>query len=204
MRAISDDEEIRTTVGLLQRYQLGEEEAFTQLYALHQMSLRRTIAARLGCRLRHLVDVEDVLQETYLAVWQFVDRGRFECFQSVGGFRNLLAKIATQKLLDQAKAHTSMRRDRRRTVPLEEAPHEPLSPDGRPSDVAQEHEMDELVEAAMLRLSAPDRWILDARGNIAMTYDAIAVELGCKPANAKLRYFRAKERLAKQLERSNG
>ena len=193
-----------TTVGLLHRYQMGREEAFTQLYARHQMSVRRSIAARLGCRVRDLVDTDDILQETYVAAWQYVVEGRFEYFQSVGGFRNLLAKIATQKLLDQAKSHSRMRRDRRRTVPLQDVPREPESLDARPSQLAQEHEMEKLVEEAMLTLAEPDRWILDARSNLGMTYAAIAAELGRKPANAKLRFFRAKERLAKQLERLGG
>lgn len=60
---------------LVDRTQRGDRRAFEQLVESSRARLQALIRARLGVRLRSVVDVEDVVQQTL-----------FQAFRSIGGF----------------------------------------------------------------------------------------------------------------------
>jgi RNA polymerase sigma factor (sigma-70 family) len=106
----------------------------------------------------------------------------------------MLVKIAIQKIQDEFKRRNRKKRDETRNVPLSACEHVIDGMQPRPSQVAQGHELEETTHKAMLALAESDRWILDCRDNLRMSFAEIAQELGCRPVNAKLRYHRASKR----------
>ncbi|MBK8095756.1 MAG: sigma-70 family RNA polymerase sigma factor [Planctomycetes bacterium] len=189
-----DREALRTTQFLVGRARAGDQDAFATLHRLHDGPVRASIARRMGCHLRDLQDVDDILQDTFLAAWMLIDQDGFRDFQTVGGFRNLLVKIALQKLQDAGRRGRAQRRARHRTEALPDGELPVASRQPRPSEDARARELAELREIALLRLTEQDRWVLDARQNLGMNWTEIAAEIGGRPANAKLRYFRARDR----------
>jgi RNA polymerase sigma factor (sigma-70 family) len=190
----SDGEPLRTTEFLVGRARAGDQDAFATLHSLHDGPVRRSIARRMGWHLRDLMDLDDILQDTFLAAWELLENDGFRDFETVGGFRHLLVKIALQKLEDAGRRGNALRRDRGRTESLPDGELLVASKEPRPSEAARARELEELRERALLRLSEADRWLLDARDNLGMSWEEMAAEIGGRPANAKLRYFRARDR----------
>jgi len=198
-QALPRDDSLGTTIFLLREYRRGNCSAFTRLYERHAPAVLRSVACRLGRHLRDLWDAEDILQEAFLAAWRYVDERRFEDFETIGGFRRLLVKIALQRISDEGRRAARLKRDHRRTVPLETAGDLVARGGGSPSEAARIAEIRKIGEEAMLRLSPADRRILDSRDNLEMAFDEIAKELGCRRDTAKFRYYRAKQRLQTEL-----
>jgi RNA polymerase sigma factor (sigma-70 family) len=187
--------DLPTTLLLLREHAGGATRAFTQLYERHAAAVARSVATRLGLRLRGIVELDDVVQETFLAAWQRLQGG--EAVHSIGSFRALLAKIALQKAIDALRGAERRKRDHRRVGSCE---LDLLASDReRPSRLAVASEVAAELEEALLSLDEADRTILDYRDNLRLGYEEIAAELGTRPANAKLRCHRARERLRAAL-----
>ena len=186
-----EDEDFSTTLALIRQHQNGDEAAFSLLYERHAPAVRKSVACRLGTRLSQLVEVEDLIQETFLSAWGVIESGAFTGPRPVGGFRHMLVKIALHKVQDHAKWHNRVRRDAKRTVSIDDVPEKLIDDGPRPSQHARAHELEALGEQALLRLGERDRFVIDCRDNLGLSYDDIATELQCKAANAKLRFFRA-------------
>lgn len=195
-------QELPTTLFLLREHARGVPRAFTALYERHAELVARSVATRLGVRLRGIAELDDVLQETFLAAWQHLQRGPTEATRSLGSFRALLAKIAYQKAIDALRAAERKRRDRRRAEARELAAL--TSERERPSRLAIALELNAVLEAALLALDERDRFVLDCRDNLGLGYELIARELGTSAANAKLRCHRARERLRAALAKRSG
>jgi RNA polymerase sigma-70 factor (ECF subfamily) len=195
-------QDLPTTLFLLREHARGAPRAFTELYERHAELVARSLATRLGVRLRGISELDDVLQETFLAAWQHLQRGASDATRSLGSFRALLAKIAHQKAIDALRAAERHCRDRRRAEMRELAA---LSSEReRPSRLAIALEMSAELEAALLALDERDRFVLDCRDNLGLGYQLIARELGTSAANAKLRCHRARERLRAALSQRLG
>ena len=194
------DPVLHTTLCLLRDYRDGDNSAFTRLYDRHAPAVRRSIARRFGLPLQELVGIDDVLQETFVAAWRYLDEGKLTSVRTIGGFQNCLVKIAIHRIQDMARHTRRLRRQQSRTVPLSDVEHELVATSDRPSQIARSKELGEIGEAVFLELPEEDRLILDCRDKLSMSYRELAEELGCKAANAKLRYFRAKERFRARLE----
>ena len=92
----------RETETLIRQAQEGDRNAFDRLMAKCTPALESTVRLRLGGYLRHKIEVDDVLQETFLKAYESVSS--FE-YRGEDSFLNWLKKIAENLLLYWAREH---------------------------------------------------------------------------------------------------
>lgn len=79
----------------------GEPGARAALFERHAEKLRCYVAYRLGRALARRVEVEDVVQETFLRAWRDVEKASFS---GEGAFAGWLARLARNVIADAARA----------------------------------------------------------------------------------------------------
>lgn len=85
----------------ISRASTGEPGARAALFERHAEKLRCYVAFRLGRALARRVEVEDVVQETFLRAWRDVERAHLS---GEGAFAGWLARIARNVIADAARA----------------------------------------------------------------------------------------------------
>jgi RNA polymerase sigma-70 factor (ECF subfamily) len=119
------------TVELIERFRGGEMHAFTALFERYSRRLAVLIHYKLSPEKRRGEDVEEYLQETFLAA--FKDLHRFE-YRSPGSFLSWLSRIADHVIANRARAwnrhkrRVELTRFRSNTNPLGPEPADSLSP----------------------------------------------------------------------------
>ncbi len=88
-------------VQLLQRAVAGDEAALASLLEAHGPIVRQRIAASIGAQWRSTLDVDDVMQVTYLEA--FLQVGRLST-ETVAGFVSWLRHVADNNLRDAIRA----------------------------------------------------------------------------------------------------
>jgi RNA polymerase sigma-70 factor, ECF subfamily len=96
-----------STYDLIARIEQGDNSAFTPLFEKYQKRLALLIHYKLSQELRRLIEVEDVLQETFLEAFHDMERFRYE---NPGGFFNWLSRIADHVIADAARFHGRRKR----------------------------------------------------------------------------------------------
>lgn len=89
-----------TSFGAVEKVKGGDYDAFTALFAKYRRRLAVLLRYKAGAELRSSVDIDDLLQETFLRA--FRDIGHFS-YESPGSFWNWLACIAGHVVLDAAR-----------------------------------------------------------------------------------------------------
>jgi RNA polymerase sigma-70 factor (ECF subfamily) len=89
-----------STFDLIDRIHKGDERAFSLLFTSYRRRLAVLIHYRLGERLRSSVEVEDILQETWLRAFRQMDHFTH---RGAGSFMRWLALIAEHVIADEAK-----------------------------------------------------------------------------------------------------
>jgi RNA polymerase sigma-70 factor (ECF subfamily) len=190
---------------LMARVAAGDHEAFAALYDRH-------VRAVYGAVLRYLRDpaaAEEVVQETYLAIWQRPDRYAADKGSLVGW----LLSIARNRAIDRLRAAS------RRPLLIgldpgpsdrEEGNPERLMALGRPvgsgatadepSDVAERRWVQAVVRTALDGMSEPERQVLLLAYDDGLTQPEIAERLGWPLGTVKTRTRRAMLRLRAMLE----
>jgi RNA polymerase sigma-70 factor (ECF subfamily) len=175
------------TRGLVGKAQEGDSDAFAALMDKYERRLEALIHVRLGPSLRQRVEVEDVLQETYLnafrsiATYEWRDEGSF--FKWLGGIaENVLQRLARHHL------HTG-KRMLSREVSLEQciqsAKGDPGKLEGRlrahdtsPSDVLRRKERFERLEKALGKLTPDHREVIILAVLRGLSMREIASQMG--------------------------
>src|ERR1035437_4823934 len=101
-----------STFDLVERFRAGDETAFGQLFAAYRPRLAVLIRYKLGERLRERVEVDDILQEVFLAASKDIGSFTYRC---PGSFMSWLSRIADHLVADEAR---SQARQKRRAVEL--------------------------------------------------------------------------------------
>jgi RNA polymerase sigma-70 factor (ECF subfamily) len=96
-----------STFGLIERFREGDETAFSQLFAKYRPRLAVLIHYKLGASLRERVEVDDILQEVFLAASK--DIGNFT-YRSPGSFMSWLSRIAEHVIVDEARSQARQKR----------------------------------------------------------------------------------------------
>lgn len=156
------------------------EAAFRELYARYAQRLYGYCARILGNR----YDAQDVLQETFIRVWQSAQQERV--MTNVPAF---LLRIARNLCLN-------FKRDNRRTQEFDEELHDSSA---SPVATVERAELSALLQWALTRLSMEYREALVLREQLGLAYAEIAELLGITETTAKVRVFRAKEKLRQIL-----
>ncbi len=139
-----------TSLGLIGRAQRGDSDAFTALFERYRPRLAVLLHYRMGEALRGRVELDDLLQETFLRGFRDI-----ECFTytNPGSFFRWLAAIAGHVTADAARYEA---RDRRRGEHVRfRSESNPDGPDPvntqTPSRIVARHER---VERVLARLDA--------------------------------------------------
>lgn len=152
----------------VEKARAGDCDAFNRLVREHEGPLRALIAAQLGEGLRGRVEVEDLLQETFLRAFRSIRQ--FEGTTDAA-FRAWLATIASNAVAEKGRRITTQRADYRREVPLPRDPSTAAdgvgspspsleSPDTSPSGhLRREERLDRLLES-LEKLSPDHRQVI--------------------------------------------
>ena len=139
-----------STFDLVERFRAGDETAFSQLFAAYRPRLAVLIRYKLSDRLRQRVEVDDLLQEVFLAAAK--DIGGFT-YRSPGSFMSWLSRIADHLIADEARSQARQKRNaelvRFRSVGNPGGP-EPVDPT-TPSRIFTQNES---IENLLARLDA--------------------------------------------------
>lgn len=172
---------------------------FARLYAVHTGRVRRVIERELGAVHYGAVDTDDVHQEVFIRAWRYLRRGGLGRAPEPGALSGLLHGIAVRRVRDVHRDERRFKRDHGRRVSLSIDPLLP-SREADPGDVLWCAELRSWIGHERAALRAVERQILDLRELQGLDYVTIGVLLGCSTANARLRYFRARRRLAQRLD----
>jgi RNA polymerase sigma-70 factor (ECF subfamily) len=171
--------------------QAGEEHAFQALVVKYQ----RRIARHVARYVRRAVDVEDVVQETFIRAY----RG-LTSFRGQSTFYSWLYRIATNAALNAAQ------REPMPVATTEDADErafafEPGASDAEnPERTLMASQIADAVQRALARLKpdlAEPLMLYEVEGK---TYPQIAEMLGVPIGTVRTRIFRAREFIAKRLE----
>ena len=96
-----------TTRLLIGRARDGDEQALNDLFARHAGRLRLYVHQRLGRSLARRLDVDDVVQETYMRAFTSLEDKEFT---GESAFFRYLASVARHTILDAARAARTLKR----------------------------------------------------------------------------------------------
>jgi RNA polymerase sigma-70 factor (ECF subfamily) len=193
---------------LLRDASQGDVQAIRCLLERHRGRLRKMIAARLDPRLAPRLDPSDVVQETLAdAAGRLSDYLRDRPMP----FYPWLYRLAADRLARTHKHHVaSTVRDIRREEPIDGPSHDEatstrlvdrlVANDTTPGRRMARRERRLLLTRAIERMGEDDRVILGLRYLDQLAFDEIAAVLEIGLGAAKMRHFRAVDRLRSLLE----
>jgi DNA-directed RNA polymerase specialized sigma24 family protein len=181
---------------LLARVQAGDPDAATELVRQCEPEIRLEVRVRLRVqdgRVRRQFDSMDITQSVLASFFAGVASGRLTP-QSPQHLLGLLVAMAKYKLLGRVQYLRRLRRDVRRTQPLEAATAR-AAPDETPSQIVAGAE---LVAEFRRRLSDEERQLSERR-LLGQSWAAIAAELGGTADGRRKQLERAFVRVTHEL-----
>jgi RNA polymerase sigma-70 factor (ECF subfamily) len=185
------------------RLRQGDSSALAEVFSRHRERLGRLVSFRLSTRIAGRIDVEDVLQESYL---QAAARVQHYLDKPAGSLYVWIRLMVLQTLTDLHRAHLGAQaRDAKREVslhaggPLDSTSHSLtnclLGRLTSPSQAAVRAEMAMRLQEALELMPAVDREVLALRHFEELSNQETAEVLGIEPRAASARYVKALERL---------
>jgi RNA polymerase sigma-70 factor (ECF subfamily) len=173
-----------TDAQLLASVETGDRAAFEQFYRRHAAWL----TIRLGYRCTDGSVVDDVVQETFLAVWRGTAR-----FRESGDVTGWLWRIGSRRLIDSLRGHGA--RDRLRRLLSRYRPGTEPSAEEQVLLGVQHGDL----AGALARLSPELRAVMQATVLDGLTTAEAAVLLGIPAGTVKTRAMRARRQLRQEL-----
>jgi len=173
------DEEI---VRLVQQ---GRTEKFSLLVERYQQKIYGLCYKMLG----HPQDGEDVAQEIFIKVYHKLDT-----FNFTAKFSTWLYRVGVNACYDHLRKH----KEKKEEVELENLE---VREEGPEEKFQQKEKMLE-IDRAVKRLNQEQQTILSLRLFGELSYDTIAHTLKITPEAAKMRYYRARASLQKELSQN--
>lgn len=182
----------------------GSKSAMESLFERYLPRVHAIVAARLGKRLRSLVEVEDVVQEAmHLAICSLE---RFE-HRTEGAFRSWLATCIENAIRNESRKHAAAKRGAGRLQKIADLAQtrlaESLFADRGPtaSEAARGREEEERIETALLSLDARYREVIVLRVHGQLSHREIAEAMDLPSENtANALFVRARRKLLRALE----
>jgi DNA-directed RNA polymerase specialized sigma24 family protein len=182
----------------LQRVQAGDSDAATELVRQVEPRLMELVRTRLArFHLGRVVDPRDICQSVFGAFFSRAATASFT-ITSAGQLQALLARMARNRVHDEARRQLAGRRDCRRTA-VYVPPERLQSIEGAeptPSKVAAGHELLELIES---RFTEDERRLLEERSQ-GRDWATIASMRGGDPVLLRKKLNRAIQRVLRQLQ----
>jgi len=187
--------------GLVRRATSGDALAIGDLMQLHLPGLLAFVRANAGHRLRAREGTYDLVQSACREVLE--DLSACSSLDE-NGFRRWLYLAAERKILDRARYHARQKRGAgREACTLSEIEVQALSQGYgdlvSPSRVAIAHEEIERLEAALARLSEPDRRVIVLSRIVGLPHAELARGMGTSEVNSRGALRRALARLSIEL-----
>lgn len=175
---------------VLRRIAEGNEDALHQLYLAYRPRLRRYLWHQLG---GNEAAVEDVLQETFVAIWQSAPTFRGDARVLTWVFQIAHHRLAhlRRDLARRPEGHLWVERD-----DGEDGAREPIAPDAPVEDVVVDAM---LLAEALERLSAKHREVLELVFLQGFSLGETAAVLGVPEGTVKSRVSYARRALAEAL-----
>ena len=109
-----------TSFGLIERIRRGERDAYTPLFEKYRARLAVLVHYRLSPQIRAQVEVDDILQETFLRAFR-----EFEQFsyRGPGSFMHWLSRISEHVIVDIARHQNRAKRRANEFVPFRSESH---------------------------------------------------------------------------------
>jgi RNA polymerase sigma-70 factor (ECF subfamily) len=171
---------------LVRRLQEGDLPAFERLYQLTREDAARTLRHLVGNR----VDVEDLLQETYLRLLTAL-----KGFRGESRFRTFFYRVCANVALSHLRWHR-----RRPEDPVADVP-EQHAPGGDPEHEASRRQAARLVEVALERLKPKKRIVFVYYELCGMTPDEIAEAVGSSVNTVRSRLHHARLEFNEAMQR---
>ena len=176
-----------------------------QLFERYLPRVRKIVGIRMGLRLRQLADVEDLVQESLLKVFEGLER--FE-HRSEGSFRNWLSHCVETEIGGFARKVSAQKRGAGKVRRFGDYGSGFLlstsvlaSSEPSPTELARARELEDRVEEALLAMPLPQREVILLRKLCELSYSSIADAMGLKTeAAARQACSRALQQLRKRLE----
>jgi len=192
------------TLALVHRAQEHDLAARDELFARYLPRVRAIVALKLGQRIVHLAEQDDVVQEALLAALRGLES--FEV-RSDGTFYDWLSTIVTNRIRDQWRRGVARERERDwgRAAQAEHGHSTLLSSflvvgvEPSPSEQAIGRETSERLETAMLELDERDGELLVLREICGMTYAELGARLELGESSVRSAVARAKARPAERV-----
>jgi RNA polymerase sigma-70 factor (ECF subfamily) len=108
-------EQATSSFDLIERIKRGDTEAFAPLFEKYRPRLAVLIHYRMGERLRSFLEVDDILQEAFLAAYRQLDNFSY---RSAGSFFRWIARITEHIIVDAARREGREKRDGGERIPL--------------------------------------------------------------------------------------
>lgn len=181
---------------LLEKLATGDNEAAERVFREYEPFLRSMVRRRLTPMLRSKFDSMDVVQSVWADVlesyreegWRFTDQAHLRAF---------LARVTYNHFATQCRRHRTAL-EHERPIYEDESPPEPASAQPRPSQVAQAHEMWDLL----MDLCPPaHRQILEMKGQGA-SLSEIAERTGFHESSVRRILYELAKKLAAARQRS--
>ena len=180
------------TYQLLERAKAGDHEALEVLFTRHIPALRRWASGRLPRWARDIAETQDLVQETVLQVFK-----RVEAFEPRG--EGALQAYLRQAVMNRIRNEF---RSKGRRPSFEDLDDQAPGDRTSPLEAAIRQEQLDRYDAALSRLSEPERDLIVARVEVGLTYEEMAEALGKPSWNAaRMATARALLRLAEELRR---
>ncbi len=177
----------------------GSGTAMEGLFERYLPQVRGIVAARMGQRLRAVIELDDMVQESMrLAV------GSIEQFEhgTEGSFRNWLAACVENAIRNEVRKQGAIKRGVGRVQRVADLAQsrlaESLFLDATPSasQAARNREREEQIETALLQLGPRYREVIALRVHGEMSHREIAEEMGLPSENtANALFVRARRKL---------
>jgi RNA polymerase sigma-70 factor (ECF subfamily) len=184
--ARSDDDPTRADLALIERVSAHDEAAVGELYDRHSRLLYSLIVRIV----RDAGDAEDVLQETFVALWT-----RVHTYDAaLGSPIAWLVRIARNRAIDRLRAG-GVRARAVETIPLDPVP--PMSPE----EAATLSEEGRIVVKALAALPADQRVLIDDAYFLGLTHVELAERHGLPLGTVKTRIRNGMQTLRELLAR---
>lgn len=177
---VSSPDPVDSDALLVQRRRAGDQTAFTAIYRRHAPAA----AAIAGRLLRNPSDVEDVVQETFLIVYEQLER-----LAEPAALRGWIARIAI------SRAHRRFRRRQLAQIDATAQVDQQISSDASPEQCAELALIDRALDMP-LELRVP--WML--RRALGERLEEVALACGCSLATVKRRVVDADAMLAHHVQ----
>jgi RNA polymerase sigma-70 factor (ECF subfamily) len=180
---------------LIRRVRARHDQAAAELVRLYEPTIRVAVRVRLSDpALRRLWDSMDVCQSVLANFFVRAASGQFE-LETPEQLLKLLVTMARNKLTNYALQQKAARRDHRRIQA--DSPTDSTVVDPGPS-VSKVVATKELLAECLRRLPDKERRLADQRA-LGRSWEEIAGELGEKSDTLRMRFKRAVDRIAEEL-----